>query len=159
MGQGQGVSKCDGCNKSTPFFGEIYGRMSEDFHGRIRSGMSHGLSSLKGSELREFEEFNWFKDQLLIPFWGTALAIRVLYAAVAKDLEQWEASGLSIGFIFLVDRDDEVFYLFGARVVIALVPVVGTVINGLLDIIAYFGIWYKQSGTASLERKIEQLPV
>jgi hypothetical protein len=125
-------------NNLSPFFGEIYGRMPvENYY--------HN------------EDFNSFKNQLLIPFWGTALAVKVLYASVNKDVEMWRNCGLSISFAQKVNETDEMFYLFGTRLIVALVPGVGTVINGALDIIAQLGIWYKQSGNSALTRETEEL--
>ena len=80
MGQGMSGQKCSGCEKTTPFFGEIYGRMSENAHGATNSGMGHHIVGdvEDDNHKTQYSEFNKFKNKLLIPFYGTVLAVRVL---------------------------------------------------------------------------------
>jgi hypothetical protein len=109
--QVQQVQTCNGCGKSTPFFGEVYGRMSEDFHGAKSSGMSHEFTSLDASEVCGFEELNSFKNGLLIPLYGTVLAIRFLYAAIRNDDDQFENCWISSELITYAGKD-RLFFLW-----------------------------------------------
>lgn len=139
------IKKCDGCGKTTPFFGEMYGRMSKEWHGSKGSGMAHSALIRSDDEVpnKEFEEFNQFKNRLLIPFYGTVLSIRTLVAGLRRDLDQWEKLGLSGRLALNLTKNKELKHWFTLRVVVALVPVVGTLINGALDAIAQLGIAYR----------------
>lgn len=158
MGQNSVKNTCDGCNRTTPFFGELYGRMSEDAHGSPGSRMCHGIVDIDNDEYyKDFDAFNTFKNKTLIPFYGTVVAIKTIIGAMKRDMEMIESVGLSYGQCMYINRQTETKAWFLARLIIAMVPIVGTIINGALDIIAQVGLYLKTAGSSSVEAKVEEI--
>lgn len=153
------VPKCDGCEKTTPFYGEIYGRMSLNVHGSLFHGMSHLTVDTNGGTPRtEYDQFNTFKNKLLIPFYGTVLAIRTIYALVRKNEEKWQNIGLSHNLAdYGFAQDNKLKYLFFLRIAFALIPGVGTIINGALDIIAHIGVKCKKPATGPIQNDYKHI--
>ncbi len=124
---------CAGCSEAiSPFFGIIYGRMSDGIHGMPCSGMSHNYGA--------FVEVNQFKNYSLIPFYGTALAINAIYAVYKEDQGALNKLGINYNLYRRINNDATLKILFISRLLIAAIPLVGTIINVALDIIAQIGL-------------------
>lgn len=144
------IPKCNGCEKTTPFFGEVYGRMNKKAHGAYEFGMCHDLDE---KCIKSYEYFNSFKNMTLIPFYGTVLAIKVIYSILKNDMALWVSMGLELGIGGYLKTNPMGQKLFTARILFALIPGVGTIINGALDLISQVGLYYKIRGAASLQSK------
>lgn len=140
---------CSGCGVITPFFGGIYGRMSDKAHGEDKYWMSHRQDRFDDlKNLNDFERINWVKKYSLIPFYSTYMAINVIYQLVKKDIPFPE------GVELYLEENRAAKILFYTRLTLTLLPVVGTIVNGALDIIAQVGLAYKLRGMASLQSKV-----
>lgn len=153
MGGRMGMPSCGGCGKSTAFFGEMYGRMSESYHGKPTSWMCHAtvgeIDLNDPSPLREYEAMNSYKNKLLIPFYGTYLAIKTIAALIFEKYEWLDDDIRMMPLLRYIKDNDDVKFWFATRHIIALLPVVGTLLNGALDIIAQIGISLREHGDLS----------
>jgi hypothetical protein len=149
--------KCSGCELTTPFFGEIYGRMSEKAHGSQNSGMGHDSID---NDPKSYELMNTFKNKTLIPFYSTVIAIKFLVATIQNsrlNSFEWEKIntdsqiGLQFNAARYISQNQTAKRLFKARLFFALIPIVGTIVNGSLDLIAQIGLAYRTRGANSIQ--------
>lgn len=152
------IPKCNGCEKTTPFFGEVYGRMSKQAHGSYEFDMCHE-KDING--IKSYENFNSFKNRSLIPFYSTILAIKVIYSIAKNDMALWIDLGLELGIGGYFRTNPTGQKLFAIRIFFALIPFVGTIINGALDLIAQVGLIFKMLGNISMQshQDIKQIDV
>ncbi len=159
MGQAASAPKCNGCAITTPFFGQLYGRMSQNTHGKSGTGVackSIGKFSEVNSKL-QWKEFNKLKNQTLIPFYGTVQAVRVLAAGIMKNPDKLQNLGISYRLAMRTTSDRELKAWFAVRIFVALIPVVGTIINGTLDLIAQVGLQYKNRGRTTITGNVDAI--
>lgn len=142
-----------------PFFGQMYGRMSKKMHGDPNSGFSHLTITFNETDgaREQYEVFNSFKNKTLIPFYGTVFAIRVIAAAISQDLGKLMNLGFPQDFLSRMPENTQTKVWFGVRIISALIPVVGTVINGALDAIAQVGMMIKNSGKSTISNKVKPI--